>query len=198
MTFHNVRLPEKYSKGATGGPMFMTKIVGNTSGFENRNGYWTEPLHRYQIGHNIKTPAAMAELTAFFLNRSGRLHSFRFKDWTDYQGTNEPIGTGDGADTTFQLIKRYSDGSYNHDRRITKPVTGTVVVNVSGSPVTVNSVSDTGVVTLAAAPAAAAPVTATFEFDVPVRFDVDIADVVYEAPGARSWPDIPLMEVRIA
>ena len=55
----------------------------------------------------------------------------------------------------------------------------------------------TGVVTFVAgaAPAAGAAVTAGFEFDVPVRFDIDRIDLNLTAFDAGRIPAIPLMEI---
>ena len=54
----------------------------------------------------------------------------------------------------------------------------------------------TGAVTFAAAPAAGALVTAGFEFDVPVRFDLDRLSVNLAAFEAGEIPSIPLIEIR--
>lgn len=197
MTFHDVRLPEKYSRGARGGAGYLTTIVDNKGGFEQRNIERDEPLHAWKIGHLIQTPERMAELVAFFRVRKGRGYAFRFKDWTDFLGTDEPLGTGDGANKDFQLLKAYTDGTYTDYRTITKPVAGTLVVAVDGVPVAVTSTSDTGLVTLTAAPGIGTAVTGSFEFDVPVRFDTDVQQVSYDAPGARSWDGVGLKEPRI-
>ena len=45
---------------------------------------------------------------------------------------DEALGTGDGATTAFQLVKRYASGSQTWVRTITKPVAGTVRVNAWG------------------------------------------------------------------
>ncbi len=55
-------------------------------------------------------------MIAFFEERRGRLHGFRFKDWSDYKSCapsetlsalDQAIGTGDGAMAAFQLTKTY-------------------------------------------------------------------------------------------
>ena len=50
--------------------------------------------------------------------------------------------------------------------------------------------------TLDAAPAVGAAVTAGFLFDVPVRFDIDRLDVELTSFDAAEVPAIPLIEVR--
>ena len=55
----------------------------------------------------------------------------------------------------------------------------------------------TGAVTLAAAPASGAAVTAGFLFDTPVRFDADRLEVTLESFGAGRMAAVPLIEIRV-
>ena len=50
---------------------------------------------------------------------------------------------------------------------------------------------------LAVAPAAGAPVSAGFEFDVPVRFDSDRIATSLAGFAAGEIPSIPVVEVRV-
>ena len=54
----------------------------------------------------------------------------------------------------------------------------------------------TGIVTFDSAPGAGAPVTAGFQFDVPVRFDTDQLDVTLDLERLGSITSIPLVEIR--
>ena len=54
----------------------------------------------------------------------------------------------------------------------------------------------TGSVTFATAPGAGVPITAGFEFDVPVRFDTDMLDVTLDIERLGSITSIPLLEIR--
>ena len=200
--FHDVRLPARLAFGSTGGVERRTEVVAMASGHERRSTPWMHGRRRWLIGGGVRTLDDLAELTAFFEARRGRLHAFRFKDFADGKScqpsraaaeTDQVIGTGDGARTTFQLAKAYGD----YRREISKPVAGTVVVAVAGAPVTPAAVDHgTGVVTLASAPAAGAAVTAGFSFDVPVRFDTDRLEVTLESFGAGRLVAAPLVEVR--
>jgi len=53
-----------------------------------------------------------------------------------------------------------------------------------------------GVVTLASPPANGAAIFAGYEFDVPVRFDIDRIDINMKAFNAGSVPSVPLVEVK--
>jgi uncharacterized protein (TIGR02217 family) len=207
MAFHEVRFPDNISRGARGGPERRTQIVEMASGDEERNGSWADSRRRYDASYGIRKADDLAAVTAFFEARRGRLYGFRWKDWADYKSglpsalitaVDQPIGTGTGAATTFQLLKRYISGTQSWTRTITKPVAGTVAVALNGvaqiTGWTVNTT--TGAVTFAAAPAAGVAITAGFEFDVPVRFDTDMLDVTLDFERLGSITSIPLIEVR--
>ena len=108
------------------------------------------------------------------------------------------IGTGDGATTAFQLVKRYASGSQTWERTITKPVVGSVTVAIDGVEQTTGWSVDTttGLITFTTAPATGATITAGFEFDVPVRFDTDTLDVTLDIERLGSITSIPLLEIR--
>ncbi|MEM6422513.1 MAG: DUF2460 domain-containing protein [Pseudomonadota bacterium] len=205
MAFHDVRFPAAISFGSSGGVERRTEVVTLVSGHEERNTPWAEGRRRYDAGLGVRSLDDLDAVVAFFEARLGQLHAFRWKDWLDHKScapsgtvaaTDQPIGTGDGAATEFGLVKVYAPGLHAVTRRITKPVAGSVLVAVDGAPVSASVDHATGVVTLDAAPAEGAAVTAGFEFDVPVRFDSDRLEVNLAAFEAGELPSIPLIEVR--
>jgi uncharacterized protein (TIGR02217 family) len=199
MSFVEIRFPEDISYGSSGGPGYATDVVSTESGHEQRNVNWQEARARYNVAHGVKTQAQLDTLIAFFRARKGRAYGFRFKDWGDFSATGQLLGTGNGAATQFQLVKRYTSGGVTETRRITKPVAGSVTLYLNAAPLTsgVSVSTTTGIVTLTAPPANGVAVTANFEFDVPVRFDTDQLSASLDAYGVHSWPEIPLVELRI-
>jgi uncharacterized protein (TIGR02217 family) len=207
MAFDNVRLPTAISRGASGGPERRTDVVTTASGREERNSRWAHSRRRYNIGFGVKTLQQLQDVIAFFEGRRGKLHSFRFKDHTDFkscagaatpQRTDQVLGTGTGTQASFQLVKHYGAPSRDYVRNITAPVAGTVLVAVNGvASVAFTLNSTTGVVTFNAGsiPANGAVVKAGFEFDVPVRFDTDEITVNLSHFEAGEIPEIPLIEV---
>jgi uncharacterized protein (TIGR02217 family) len=207
--FHEVRFPTDISLKARGGPTRRTDIVTLASGREQRNARWAHSRRKYDAGYGVKSLLALAEVAAFFEERRGRLIGFRWRDALDHASgppgsavtaLDQRIGTGDGANRVFQLVKLYGAASAPYPRPIRKPVAGTVRVAVAGvalppSGFTVDAT--TGTVTLATAPAAGAPVTGGFEFDVPVRFDSDELDIELSAFSAGDIPSIPLIEINV-
>jgi uncharacterized protein (TIGR02217 family) len=197
MAFHQVRFPLDVALGARGGPERATDIVTLSSGREERNQRWAQSRRRYNAGYGIKSRADMQAVLAFFEERRGRFHSFLWRDGLDHSSNGQqPLGTGDGTTTAFQLIKRYGAAFDPYDRPITKPVAATVEVFVDGTPTAEFDVDEiTGIVTFDAAPAVGAVLASTFEFDVPVRFDIDRLDIELRGFDAADAPAIPLIEV---
>jgi uncharacterized protein (TIGR02217 family) len=210
MSFHEVRFPANLSLGSVGGPERRTEVVTLSNGYEERNTPWAHSRRRYDAGAGMRSLDDIAALVAFFEARSGMLHGFRWKDWTDWKSCvpsglpawdDQRIGTGDGVEVTFQLIKRYASGAQEYDRPIVKPVSGTVLAGVGGAErvagVDFEVDLATGRVTFAAPPEPGAAVTAGFEFDVPVRFDTDAIQVSVDAFHAGEVPAVPIVELRL-
>ena len=210
MAFHDVRYPTNLSFGSTGGPERRTDIVTLVNGFEERNSPWLDSRRRYDAGSGMRSLDDLETLISFFEARHGQLHTFRWKDWSDYK-TSRPshavtaldqvIGTGDGTKVAFQLVKVYASGSQSYTRTLMKPVSGTVKVAVNGVVRTMGtdfSVNlTTGVVTFNLPPAAGLSVTAGCEFDVPVRFDTDRISTSVATFQAGQIPAVPVIEVRL-
>lgn len=199
MAFVEIQFPADISYGSSGGPEYTTDIVSSQGGYEQRNIHWEQARARFNVAHGVKTRTQLEALIGFFRARKGRAHGFRFKDWADYQAVAQLLGTADGVATEFALVKHYTSGAVVETRRISKPVAGTVQVYKNGvlqnAGVSVDTVH--GLVVFAAAPTAGDVITASFEFDVPVRFDTDRLSARLEAYGVHSWQDIPLVEVRV-
>lgn len=198
-SFVETQFPTSISLGATGGAEFSTDIITTFSGHEQRNINWSQSRGRWNVASGIKTKADMDTFIAFFRARQGRAVGFRFKDWTDFQVTAGNIGTGDGSTTVFQLRKQYISGGVTINREIKKPVDGSVTIYIGGvsQPSGWSIDYQTGVLTFGSAVANLADVTADFEFDVPVRFDTDMMEVVANTSSLHNWGNIPLIEVRV-
>ncbi len=197
--FHEVRFPENIAYGVSGGPEYATTIVVTASGYETRNINWSAARGKWDAASGLKNQTQLDALIAFFRARKGRAYGFRFKDWTDFKATAQPLGVGNGSLKLFQLTKTYSSGGYDEKRIITKPVAGTVKLYLNGvlqgAGWTVNTT--TGLVTFGVAPGNSVLVTADFEFDVPVRFDTDKLDATIEQYNINQWSGIPIVEIRI-
>jgi uncharacterized protein (TIGR02217 family) len=85
MAFHEVRLPARLAFGSTGGIERRTEVVTLASGFERRATPWAHGRRRFLIGAGVRSLDDVAVLVAFFEARRGRLHGFRFRDFTDFR-----------------------------------------------------------------------------------------------------------------
>lgn len=200
--FEDVRFPVALGREASVEPVFSTAVATSASGAEQRNSDWADARLRFDAGPGVRGETDLHALIAFFRARRGAAVAFRFEDPFDHSSngmTGAPgaadqlLGAGDGLRTEFALVKTY-DGQ---ERRITRPVEGTVRVSVAGAErVGGWTLAPLGLVRFDEAPAAGAEVRAGFRFDVPVRFAEDrlsVSRATYEAGEAAS---VPLIEVR--
>ena len=203
------RFPDAIGFHSSRSAQFYTEVVALQNGFEQRNARWSSPLHRYDVASGIKTETDLSTMLHFFNNVRGRWIGFRFKDWLDYSSApvlgkpltalDQAIGTGDGKNKAFSLLKTYRAGGLSQTRRIQKPVEATVRVAVNGTLDPRFTVDlETGVVALpedAEPPPVGALITAGFEFDVPCRFDTDQLCIGLQFQNVGSF-SVPLVEVR--
>lgn len=198
MAFLDIRFPTSISYGAVGGPGYSTDVVTLNSGFENRNQNWSVARCMYDAAKGCNTEQERIDLIEFFRIAKGRMHSFRWRDFTDYEVlSGEGILTSLGGGT-FQLVKQYSNSAGSENRTITLPVNAVIKqgVNTLSSGVHYTLNLTTGVVTLIGSPTAA-PDSWTGQFDVPVRFDTDVLRLVIEELEYFKSQNIPIVEVRV-
>lgn len=204
--FDDLRFPLDIGRKASVSPSFSTQTVETHSGFEQRSSDWADARMRFDAGPGIRSEADLATLIGFFRARRGAARGFRFTDPYDQHSAawgaaisplDQHIGQGDGAASSFQLVKYYGAGSDAQVRRITRPVTGTVRVAVDGAELLSGwQIGALGEISLDTPPAAGAIVSAGFAFDVPVRFEQDSLEVGAETYAAGDIPSVPLVEVR--
>jgi uncharacterized protein (TIGR02217 family) len=201
--FEDVLFPIEIGAEASVAANFSTNVVTSASGFEARNVNWSQARSRFDAGPGVRGDAELEALLAFYRARRGPAVAFRFRDPYDNSSngmtgeptaTDQAIGTGDGATTSFALAKNYGDGE---QRRITRPTAGSVRVAVNGTELATGwTVKDKGFVQFPQAPAAGAAITVGFLFDVPVRFAEDRLEINRATFRAGEAPSVPLIEVR--
>ena len=209
--FHEVRFPLDIALKSRGGPRRRTEVVTLGSGRETRNARWSRSRRRFDAGYGVKSIAALSSVVAFFEERRGMLYGFRFRDRADFKSCapdaapgpfDQKIGTGDGAQRSFQLVKTYGAAFAPYAREIAKPVTGSVRIGVSGveksaaTDFDIDHTTDNVSLKFGRAPDSGALVTAGFLFDVPARFDTDYLEVDFAAFDAGEIPKIPIIEIQ--
>jgi uncharacterized protein (TIGR02217 family) len=203
--FDDVLFPLTLGKEARITPAFSTAIVTTASGHEQRNANWASARLSYDVGTGLRSEADLRTLLAFFRARRGPTKAFRFRDPLDHSSRGDEamptpydqhIGTGDGLNTAFPLVKTYGTGSEAEERLISRPVAGSVLVAVDGMPQASGWTLDGSTIRFAAAPASGKTITAGFLFDVPVRFAEDSLDIDSSTFAAGLALSVPLIEVR--
>ncbi|WP_404372567.1 DUF2460 domain-containing protein [Sphingomonas sp. MMS24-J45] len=197
--FDDVLFPLALGREAEVSPEFSTAIVTSGGGHEARNASWAEARTRYDVGPGVRSEADIATLLAFFRARMGPARGFRLRDPFDFSSggavpgaTDQVLGVGDGVNVRFALVKAYGE----MQRRITRPVAGSVRVAVGGVETSAFSVVAGGFVELDTPPAVGVAVSAGFLFDVPVRFAEDRLSVNRATFLAGAATAVPLLEVR--
>ncbi len=210
MGFHEVRFPANLSFGSLGGPERRTDVVTLANGFEERNTPWAHSRRRYDAGLGMRSLDDVEVLIAFFEARRGQLFGFRWKDWADFKSgrasaevsfADQVIAIGDGLAKDIPLVKTYVSGGHSYIRPITKPVQHSVKIGLDGDALqeSVEYTVDhlTGMVHFDHPPDEGAEIQAGFEFDVPVRFDVDRIMTSVASFQAGDAPNVPVVEVRV-
>lgn len=193
-SFNDSLFPLALGREASVVAEFSTAIVTGQSGAEQRAPDWDGARLAFDVGPGLRSEADVATLIAFYRARRGPAVAFRFRDPLDAASAavGEPLGEGDGVRTDFALVKYYGDAA----RRITRPVADSVAVRVNGAVASGWTLAALGVVRFAVPPVAGAVVSATFAFDVPVRFAEDRLAVSRATFLAGELTSVPLIEVR--
>lgn len=199
-------------------PRWSSSIVQVDSGAERVNQRWEHPLHRYTLPDAIREHTTFEDIHNHWLVMRGPVHTFPFRDPLDFasteldspnteptiSGTDQVIGTGDGATTDFQLTKTYAVGSQTYTRNIFHPITSSVLVTINNvdpetlSPAITWTVSrTTGIVSFDTPPNPGVTIRAGYLYDVEVRFESDESfDGIVQTFGVSGFADITLVEVR--
>lgn len=168
MSFINIEFPVCLAMGAVGGPVWNTAVAQNQGGFEQRNQVWSSSKMRYDVSTAIRSVAEYQMALDHFNEMRGRLHSFPFQDFLDYQvpqaqGYLQVISPG-----VYQLVKRYGSTNFFY-RKITRPINAIIYRNgVVATGVSLNTA--TGVLTDSVG---TGTLSWSGEFRVPVRYGVD-------------------------
>lgn len=178
MAVIETRLSPKVETGFSAMPVRFTRVRSLQNGHERRNANWTQARRRYTGRYGNFTREQREELMNCVMACSGQLYAFLFKDWSDYSVTGQSLGVAPSGSTAVQLVKTYTFGNQAHSRTITRPVANTVVVYQSGVAKAGTVDATTGLFTPSTAWTPGAPLTADFEFNVPVRFASDETEFV--------------------
>lgn len=153
-------------------PLFNTSRMTTASGREVRIANYQFPFFEVEIPYSwvssVQAIATMQQLYGFYCQMNGAFDTFLWQDDSDKQVTGQPIGTGNGSKTTFQMQRTLGSS--------TAPVYSVNgVVATLGSPVTKIylggvqqmsgwTISNSGLLTFTSPPGAGVAITADFSY----------------------------------
>lgn len=193
--FHDVRLPKFIECFAIGRPEFKTFSMSTISGREVRISDKDIVLQRYTIKNCVLSYEQFQEFNNFFRARRGQKYGFKLYDNADNSVENQFIAKGDCDTKEFQLYKLYADNISPYIRKIIKPVKNTVKVYIDQEQVNADVNYNKGIIILQNPLNTNQILTATFKFEVPVRFAIDSFAYFYSENNAIEINEIDLIEV---
>ena len=210
MAFINLEFPSCLAMGAVGTPEWRTAIAENQGGYEQRNQVWSYSKHSYDVSTAVKKRSDYYMALEHFNEIRGRLNSFPFKDFLDFEVTEESGVLVYVSPGVFQLGKQY--GTVNpYLRKITRPLVLDILRN--GTPATAGAgagqyaVGPLGLVTFQPDQTrviSAHTVGATHQFDLASAFSPNVApgSVIYASgvtgTAAGLLNNVPLTVTAVA
>lgn len=208
--FLEQRIAGGISYGSSYSDIYAVRIITTASGAENRTLVHPYPQRRFNLAFRESIANVWVDVINLYHRCYGRYAGFRAKAFDDFttaaDGRSAP--TKDDQTLTYvsagiyQLRKYYGldaagIGIGRPSRVISKPVAGTTLIAKNGTLVNSGVTVDTttGRVTISPAPAYPADViTGGCEFDIPVRFDIDLS-IDQSAPAVRMLEGVQLVEL---
>jgi uncharacterized protein (TIGR02217 family) len=163
-------------------PTFSTITQESVSGIKRRIANWLYPRWQYEIPVEFLLDGQdgvedLQTLVGFFLARQGSFDSFLFDDPDDDFISGQELGVGDGQTTAFQMERAYggfAEPIYNIKSN-PAPVVYLNGVAQASSGYTLG-MTDSGLLTFAAAPAAETVITADFGYYWRCHFQEDLSE----------------------
>ena len=209
-SFLEERLPVDVRLGMSYADDYTVMITTTAGGAEYRKLVHPYPVRRFRLIFREALASVWTDVLNLYHRCYGRYAGFRAKAFDDFttaaDGRSAP--TKDDQVLTYvssgvyQLRKVYGLDAAGiaigrPSRVIYKPVAGTTLIAKNGTLVSSGITVDTttGRVTISPAPSYPADViTGGCEFDIPVRFDTDLA-VDQSAPAIRMLEGVELVEL---
>lgn len=145
---------------------FQTDITEAETGDEERLATLDEGLREYKLTVSYLTAVQMQTIWDFYVARQGSTDDFLLKILTEFQATDEPVGTGDGVSTSFLLDHFPVDTTANNSSKLDGIAT-------TAYTLTNDFVNEKSYIQFTSAPALGAVITATYEYYFRMRFKND-------------------------
>jgi uncharacterized protein (TIGR02217 family) len=222
--FADVYLPDTVrSFPWTSAPRFSTTIVTASSGDEQRNKNWKNPLRTFMATDAVRCYQDVEDLQDHFFVMSGPVVSFPMRDPLDFtsrrlkapnnpippSATDQLLGVGDGVNRFFPLTKTYTRGGLSYVRKIDLPIVDSCLFALNGlppetpdpalpgGPYVIEVDRYGGKISIDHAPGISMQLTGGFMFDVPARFEADDSfDRIITAYEVDGFSSLNFLETR--
>ena len=168
-------MPLSMASGLKKSPNFNTVLQSTGAGIGSGIALKPYPTWDFEFSLDYIKGRESFDVVSYFLGAymaaAGRANLFLFTDPQDNAVNGAQFGTGNGTAVSFQLSRNI----FGQPDIIQNP-NGTPKIFVNGTPTTPSSISSTGVVTFASAPANGAVLTWTGQFYFACRFAEDTVD----------------------
>ncbi len=182
-------------------PTFSTRVSSHVSGREVRRANYADALYEFEVTYDGLASSGFAGLGAsslqtllgFYLACGGQFGTFLYTDPTDSAVAGQPIGTGDGATTSFTMVR--SIGGFAEPVGWVTAV-GNVYLAGKAQSSSAYTLTAPNTLTFTAAPAAGTAISADFNYAFVCRFLDDQEDFENVMSGLWQMQSLKFRSVR--
>lgn len=185
-----------------------TRVFSSVGGREERNSSWRDSRRIFDVSYGIANKRDYKDVVDFFERVEGSVNSFLFKDWSDHKSSenmrngiannDQVLGTGNGVDTSFGLVKHYNDGAFTYTRPIRSIDESSLLIAVDGVATTTGFTYENGYVVFDNPVPINHAVSAGYLFYNEVYFVSSKLPSVFETPDHFNIETIEIAEVKDA
>jgi uncharacterized protein (TIGR02217 family) len=160
-------------------PISSTRALTARSGLEYRAANWSYGKYKWQLAYtilrnNIETFQELQTIMSFCLQMQGMYQAFLYSDPSDNSITGQVLGTGNGTQTVFPLVRAFSGyGGYVEPNLVLNTLSNVYLGGVAqstGFAAYQNGQYGLDSIQFSSAPGSGIAVSADFSWYFPVRF----------------------------
>lgn len=192
---HHIRMPEFVSSFLLCSYSYESNLVTSAAGRDFVKNNCDFPRRLYQIAGARISQKQFNEFTTFYNARKGSLYSFRLRDYSDYSVAEQRVFTYEPDIKKFKLFKLYDDSINPYIRYISLIIPDSLNLTANGEVVRYIFDETIGEVELLDHLEIGENLTASFEFDVRVRFLTNKIEYSHCNDGSVLLSNIIIKEV---
>lgn len=140
-----------------------TIVLTSANGLETRIANFAYPRYEWDLIITFldASDGIFQNFFGFCDALAGMFEPFLFRDDWDNTVTGQPISTGDGTTTVFQLVRTFG----NSFGAVYAPIAAGMVINLAGTPTSAYTLDiSTGLITFTSAPGAGVAITGSYSY----------------------------------